>query len=312
VSAAAVPATPAAAPRRATQGVALAAAALAVSTGAPLARWAAPMPPMAIAALRTLVAGMVLCLLGRRQLRAVLALRGHDRARVIGAGLLLGVHFGSWIASLSWTSTTASVALVSTSPAFAALLAGFNRDRVTRREWAGIAIAAVGCTVLAGGDWTAGGRALVGDGLALVGAMSAAGYLILGRKLRHLPMTPYLGIVNLIAATGLLIGCAASASSPLPPSATAALAVTLAGVVTSAGGHTLLNAVVRILPTHLVALASLGETVGSSLLTWAAFGEVPSWHGALGGAIVIVGIGLGFVTRRSAPPPSPASYTRTQ
>jgi drug/metabolite transporter (DMT)-like permease len=286
--------------------LALAAAALAVSTGAPLARWAAPTPALAISALRTAFAGVVLCLAGARQLHQLARLGARDRLRVVAAGLLLALHFGTWIASLSLTSTAASVALVSTSPAFAALLAGVNRDVVTRREWIGIAIAALGCAVVAGGDWRAGelagsltgGRALLGDALALAGAVSGAAYLVIGRQLRAaVPMTPYLGVVNLVASAALLGACALTATPIAPASGHAWLAVALAGCFTSAGGHTLLNAVVRILPTHLVALAALGETIGSSLIAWAAFGEVPPWHGALGGVIVIAGIGLGFVRK---------------
>ena len=63
-------------------------------------------------------------------------------------------------------------------------------------------------------------------------------------------------------------------------------------------GMTMLNAAVRVTPTHLVALAVLGEPIGSSLITWAAFGEQPPIHAVLGGAIVIAGIGVGFVKRR--------------
>jgi drug/metabolite transporter (DMT)-like permease len=225
-----------------------------------------------------------------------------DRARIAAAGILLGAHFGTWIASLAFTSTAASVALVSTSPAFAALLAGVNRDVVTRRQWLGIAIAAAGCAVLAGGDWSLGGNALLGDALALIGAVSAAGYLVIGRTLRTtVPMTPYLGVVNLIAAATLLLVCAATKTAVLPLPAHSLIAIALAGIVTSAGGHTLLNWVVRILPTHLVALAALGETVGASLISWAAFAEVPPWHGIIGGAIVIAGIAAGFVVVSTAP-----------
>lgn len=295
------PNPPSATAGRGTQGLALLLAALLVSTGAPLARLAAPMPSLAISALRTAVAGVVLALLGARELHHLARLSAADRWRVVASGLLLAAHFGTWIASLSFTSTAASVALVSTSPAFAALLAGMNRDVVTRREWSGILIAAAGCAVLAGGDWRAGGSALLGDALALVGAITGAAYLAIGRQLRGaVPMTPYLAAVNLIAAAALLLACALTATPIAPPTTAALIAVLLAGAVTSAGGHTLLNAVVRILPTHLVALAALGETVGSSLIAWAAFGEVPPWHGAIGALIVVAGIGVGFI--RKAPP----------
>ncbi len=53
----------------------------------------------------------------------------------------------------------------------------------------------------------------------------------------------------------------------------------------------------RTTPTHLVALAVLGEPIGSSLITWAAFSEQPPIHAALGGAIVLGGIAVGFARR---------------
>ena len=56
---------------------------------------------------------------------------------------------------------------------------------------------------------------------------------------------------------------------------------------------------VRRTPTHLVALTILGEPVGASLMTWAFFGEQPTAPAALGGAVILTGIGLGFAGRRS-------------
>jgi drug/metabolite transporter (DMT)-like permease len=70
--------------------------------------------------------------------------------------------------------------------------------------------------------------------------------------------------------------------------------------VASLIGHSLLNAAVRVTPTHLVALAVLGEPIGASLITWAAFGEQPPLHAVLGGAVVLAGIAVGFVRRDDA------------
>jgi drug/metabolite transporter (DMT)-like permease len=286
--------------------LALVLATCAVSTGAPFARWAHPAPPIAIAALRVAIAGAVLLAAGWRDLPSLGRLAPRDRPLIALAGALLAVHFGSWIASLSFTSTAASVALVSTVPMFAALLGTRLGDRVSPREIAGIAIAAVGCTVLAGGDWRAGGDALAGDGLALIGAISGAAYLVVGRRLRAaLPLVPYLGAVNAIAAVVLLAATIALRApiTTLPGHAYAACAG--AALVASVIGHSLLNAAVRTTPTHLVALASLGEPVGASLITWLAFGEQPPVHAAIGGAILLAGIGFGFLPR-ARPAAAPA------
>jgi len=268
----------------------------AVSTGAPFARWAHPAPAIAIAALRVAFASVLLLAAGRRELAGLGRIARRDRPLVALSGVLLAIHFGAWIASLSFTSTAASVALVCTSPIFAAVLGTLLGDRVSRRELVGIAIAGAGCAVLAGGDWRAGGTALAGDGLALIGAASGAAYLVVGRRLRAAaPLLPYLGAVNAIAAAAL-ITAALTLGAPLaalPAHAYAACAG--AAVFASLVGHSLLNAAVRTTPAHLVALAGLGEPIGSSLITWLVFGERPPLHAVLGGTIVLAGIAVGFV-----------------
>ncbi len=296
---------------RATWALVLAIAA--ISTGAPFARWAAPAPPIAIAALRVAIAAVLLLALGRRELGALRRIPARDRPLVALAGALLAIHFGAWIASLSFTSTAASVALVCTSPIFAALLGALVGDRVARREVAGIAIAAAGCAVLAGGDWRAGGDALIGDGLALIGAASAAGYLVVGRRLRAaVPLVPYLGAVNAIAAAALAVAALAAGHDLAALPGHAYLACAGAALLASLVGHSLLNAAVRTTPAHLVALAVLGEPIGSSLITWAAFGERPPLHAALGGAVVLAGIAVGFVRRAHDPKARAAAGDRTR
>jgi drug/metabolite transporter (DMT)-like permease len=269
---------------------------LAISTGAPFVHAAAPAPALAIAVLRVGLASALLCGAGWRDVPRLAGVRGRELAWIASAGVLLAVHFGTWIASLRMTSTAASVALVCTNPVFAALFGRLIGDRVSHRELGGIAIAAIGCAVLAGGDWRAGGDALAGDALALLGAASAAGYLVVGRKLRaSVPLLPYLGAVNAIAAAALF-AVAVAAGVPLATlPGHAYVACAGAAVVASFIGHSLLNAAVRTTPTHLVALAVLGEPVGSSLITWGAFGEQPPLHAALGGAVVLAGIAIGFV-----------------
>jgi drug/metabolite transporter (DMT)-like permease len=273
-------------------------AVLAISTGAPFARWAAPSPALAIGALRVGLASLLMFAIGRRDLAGLRALGGRERARVVLAGVLLAIHFGTWIGSLQLTSTAASVALVCTNPIFAALFGLALGDRVRRREVIGIAIAAGGCAVLAGGDWRAGGDAIIGDGLALLGAASAAGYLVVGRSLRaHVPLLPYLGVVNGIAAVALVACALIGGVDFMALPGHTWLACAGAALVASVVGHGLLNRAVRSTPTHLVALAILGEPIGASLITWAAFGELPPATAATGGAIILAGIAVGFVGR---------------
>jgi drug/metabolite transporter (DMT)-like permease len=278
-------------------GILLAIGILAVSTSAPLVHFAAPAPPLLVASVRVSLAALALLLFARRDLGAVLRLPRREQGLILLSGLLLGAHFAVWIASLYYTSTAAAVALVATQPVFAGLLAWmFLGEGMGRREALGITVAAAGCLVLASGDTgSASGEALMGDGLALAGAITAAGYFVVGRRLRAaLPLGAYLAVVNAVAAVVLVIA-ALVARTPLAGFAAEDwTAMVLCALVPSIIGHSLLNWTVRRVPVHLVALAILGEPVGATTLSWLFFREVPPPHAFLGGAVILVGIAVGF------------------
>ncbi len=273
---------------------------VAISTATPFIVWAAPAPALSIAALRVVLTAIVMFVAAPDALRRWWALPARERAWVIAAGVLFGVHLGVWITSLSYTTPTASVALVATNPVFAALFGLLLGDHVRRREWWGIAIAIAGSAVIGGADWDAGGRALAGDLMALAGAAFAAGYLVVGRRLRDaLPLAPYLALINGVGAIVLVAAALVHGDAlvGLEPHAYAAIAG--AALFASVIGHTLLNVGVRRAPAHLIALTILGEPIGASLMTWGFFGARPTAYAAIGGAVILAGIALGFVGRRA-------------
>lgn len=275
---------------------------VAVSTGAPLIRYADAAPALTVAAYRVCLAGAILSLVAPRAWSLFFGLPRRERLFVVLAGLFLGAHFGTWVTSLYLTSTAASVALVATQPIFAALFARAMGDTIRRRELLGIAFAGLGCALLAGGDALSGSTdALLGDLLAILGAATAAGYLLVGRRLRaSMPLTPYLALVNTIAGLSLAIGVLVTGAPITGFDTDVYGAMILAAVIPSLIGHTLLNWSVRRTPAHIVALAILGEPIGASLLTWIGFGEVPPVHAVLGGAVVLVGIAVGIGGARGA------------
>src|SRR6266700_585998 len=96
------------------------------------------------------------------------------------AGLLLALHFWSWIASLRFTTVASSVVLVSLKSVFAwGIAALWLRERPTRREAGGIVLAVVGASLIGVGDAQLSFGALGGDGLALLGAATGAGYYVI-------------------------------------------------------------------------------------------------------------------------------------
>lgn len=274
---------------------ALMVAILAMSWAGPLIRFT-DAPALAVSAWRLVlsVAFIAVVLVVRRVPPPRLDIA--DWLLAAAAGVCLALHFWSWIASLDLTTVSSSVVLVSTQPLFVAGLSSvLLRERATRRQWFGIAVAVGGAAVIGWGDFGAGREALIGDGLALAGALFVSCYYVIGRRLRAATdLWWYIIIVYGIAAL-VLTGAAL------------AMRVELTGygrtdwlifVALAAGpmmlGHTGINYALRYVRAYLANLAVLGEPVGATLIAWLlpAIAEVPGPQTLAGGALILGGIAL--------------------
>jgi drug/metabolite transporter (DMT)-like permease len=276
---------------------ALSIAVAAISTAALAIRLAEPLPAGWIAAGRVAVTAAIAFTLAGGSALVVAARCRQDpklAARVGLAGLLLGAHFGTWIASLTMTSVLKSVALVTTQPLFAAWFGRMLGDRVEPRVWIGSGVALLGAWIMTGSS-----NALddgLGVALALAGAAFAAAYLAVGRSVRQeLELWGYFGIVNAVAAVALgLYAAVAIGTRPLSGAAPVDLAwVVYLGVVPGVLGHGMLNWAVQRVPVHVVSLVAILETVGAGLLAWAVLDEVPTESEAIGALVLGLGVGLG-------------------
>jgi drug/metabolite transporter (DMT)-like permease len=236
--------------------------------------------------------------------------RHHDELRqivsspprpLIISGLSLALHFALWISSLGYTSVTSSVILVTTNPLFVALASPLVlAERVGARVWAGVVLAVAGGILVAlGKDNQVAHRTLLGDGLALGGAVMAAVYFMAGRRLRpRTSLLPYILLVYALAAL-VLLAMALLSHAPLTGYAprTYALFVALA-LVPQLIGHSSFNWALAHLKASLVAITVLGEPLGSSLLAWLVLREAPSLVEAGGGCLVLSGVALAWGGRK--------------
>jgi drug/metabolite transporter (DMT)-like permease len=168
-------------------------AVLFVSFGAVLVRLAAA-PPLAVSFYRMAIASLILLPFAQRDARrAWPALDGRRRLLLLASGLALALHFATWIASLSYTTVASSVLLVNTAPLFAIVLSRlFLREKPPLVVQVAIPIAFAGAALIAFGDWTGSPGSLLGNGLALAGAVNLAVYQVVGRGLRDaLPLNAY-------------------------------------------------------------------------------------------------------------------------
>ncbi|MDA1330373.1 MAG: DMT family transporter [Chloroflexi bacterium] len=285
---------------------------LAVSASSIFIRFAqAGAPSLVVAAYRMMVAGLVLAPVALPSRRT--ELRNLSRREVglaLFSGLLLAVHFATWIQSLEMTSVASSVVLVTTSPLWLAILAHLLLgERLARKTIMGLLVALVGGVIMAltdscqvsGAAWNCPpigefvrGEAFLGNLLALIGAWSGAGYFLIGRRLRpHLSLTSYIFLVYGVSGL-LLTGMVLLSGLPLfGYSSQTYFWMVLLALVPQILGHSSFNWALGHLPAAYISLPLLGEPVGTIILAYFILNETPGSFKLIGAALILAGILLG-------------------
>lgn len=275
---------------------------VAVSTASTFIRLAqADVTSLALAAWRLTFASIMLAPFAiGTQRRAWRALDRRDWWLMIASGTVLAVHFYTWITSLAMTSVAASVALVSTSPLFVGVLSYVVlKEPLGWRLVLGMTVAILGSAIIGINDMGEGTHQLWGDLLSLSGAAAVSIYLIIGRGLRaRLSLLGYIVPVYGTAAAVLMV-TALLAGVPMtgyPPRAW--LWLVLVALIPQVIGHSSFNWSLGHFPTAYVALATLAEPIGSTLLAWLVLEEIPTVLTIAGGALILAGIGVTIRPRR--------------
>jgi drug/metabolite transporter (DMT)-like permease len=254
-------------------------------------------PALAIAFWRNaLGAGSTALFSGLRYRAEFAALDRRAWTVAIGAGLLLALHFGTWVPSVKLTSVASATALVATQSIFSGLFAVFAGRRLPRAAWAGLALAILGTALIAGADLGVSARALTGDGLAVLGGLFAAGYVTAGGVARRtMSVTTYTSICYSVCALCLWLTCLIGHQSLSGYPARSWLLIIGVTVCAQLLGHSLINVVLRSMSPTLVSLAILFETPGAALIAAIWLHQAPPiW--ALPG-LVLLFTGLVIVVR---------------
>ncbi|HLF90087.1 MAG TPA: DMT family transporter [Anaerolineales bacterium] len=282
---------------------------LAVSTASILIRLAQEdAPSIVIAAYRLTLASIVLSpvawLRHRTELRA---LTRRDVLLGFLSGVFLAIHFATWITSLEFTSVASSVVIVTTTPLWVAILSPLVlQEPIGRSVVIGLILSLTGgitvglnesCT-LTGTQFTCPGLATlfqtssaIGNTLALFGAFSAAGYILIGRSLRtKLSLIPYIFVVYGIAAILLIVTMIGFGNSPVGYSPITYLWFLLLALVPQLLGHSSFNWALGYLPASFVSITLLGEPVGTIILAYIILYESPAPLELIGAILILAGI----------------------
>jgi drug/metabolite transporter (DMT)-like permease len=273
---------------------------LAVSLSGPLMA-AMVVPPLAIAFWRNAMATALLAPSAVSTRRAELTSLGLRELMLVAAsGLALAVHFGTWVTSLTLTSVASATALVSLQLAWVVAWQLLQGERFGPGVVAGLTLAFIGVLVVSGVDFSLSLRALVGDGLALVGGMTAAAYMLVGSRARQtMSTTTYTFVCYGTCAAALAVAALVAGQSLAGYDGRQWLMLAAVTLTAQLLGHSVFNHLLATTSPVLVSLAILLEVPGAALLAAWWLGQQPPLAALIGLGVILAGMTLVIVGNRA-------------
>lgn len=211
------------------------------------------------------------------------------------AGVFLGLHFTSYFESLRRTAIAPAAVLVNTEAIFVTIgTVLFMKAKLSKKAWLAVLLTFVGSIIVAMADAGSGGGALLGNLLALAGAIFGAVYTMLGTVCRKggISTMVYSWFLYGSAALTVLVFVLTSGTAPLGYEPVNFLTTLGMAVCCTIGGHSIYSWGLKFLPASFVASAKMMEPVFASVWGLFLFSEKPGALVILGGAVVIFGIAL--------------------
>jgi len=224
-------------------------------------------------------------------------LRGLRRREILlclTSGFFLGLHFASYFTALRATSIASAVVLVDTEVFFVAIASALIlRQKLSKEAWIAVLITFFGSVVVAMADMAVGADALIGDLIALAGAVFVGVYTMIGAVCRRSVSTSaYTFLVYLSASVTLLV-IALVSHTPLTGYGAVNYATGLGlAVFCTLLGHSVFSWGLKYFPPAFVSTAKLLEPVLASIYGMILFTEIPGLLVVAGGAMVIVGVAM--------------------
>jgi len=279
---------------------------LAIGAAAIFARYAMHgAGPLTVSALRLTIASLAIVLINRHMKRRVSVSHNHEIVFAF-CGLALSVHFGTWMASLLFTSVAIATLLVSTSPIWTALYDVFVlRRKPTLLFWIGFVAAAFGTVLIVtatSGEVLAthGFADLIGEVLSAAGGIAFAAYLIAIRSLSSkYPTLVVVGRTYSWAAVFLWLGALLFHEQIPCCDFKSWLGILGLALVSQLLGHTGINASLKRFTPNVVAFSTLLEPVFAAVLASLIFGETLSTQ-MITGSLILLGAVSAILCAQSA------------
>ena len=266
----------------------------AISTSAILIRWTSDeTEPLVIGSYRQTFATLLFVpFLIKDKAQELFSLSQARIGEMVVTGILLGAHFGFFISSVKATSVAASVLLGTCHIIYVAIIGWILfGEGLTRKGIIGTSLALSGIVILFWGDLAQDPGNFDGNVLAFISGILAGLYYLGGRKLRkEISLPTYALVVYLSSAITMWIVVIVQDLEYLNIPNSDFQLFFLMALVPTLLGHTMQNWALAFLPAYVVSITLLTEPIGSGILAWHLFEEVPSLGVFIGGLIVLFGV----------------------
>jgi len=264
----------------------------AISTSAILIRWSSSDPLVIGSYRQTFATFLFVPFLIKDKFKEITSLKINEVMELVLIGLLLGAHFGFWISSVKATSVAASVLLGTCHIVYVSIIGWLIfGESLNSKGIFGTLVALSGILILFWGDLIEDPGNFKGNILAFISGILAGLYYLGGRKHRKkISLPTYAFMVYLSSAISMWIIVLVQDLEYQQISNSEFKLFFLMALVPTLLGHTMQNWALAFLPAYIISITLLVEPIGSGLLAWLIFNEIPSLGVLIGGLIVLCGV----------------------
>lgn len=218
--------------------------------------------------------------------------------RLIGSGILFGIHFLFWYESLNHTSVASSVLILTLHPIFIFIGSYFlYQEKFSSGIVISLIIVLFGGSIIGWGDYEFGDVAFYGNVLAIIGTIAFAMYLLIGKETRK--NLSLMTNTYIVYGVGFLTVFSYSVMTSQPfvgyDLKNWGLFLALA-IIPTFLGHNLFNWALRWIRSSTVTTGIVFEPIVAAILAYLVLKETIHWHQLLGGTIIIFGLFLFIIS----------------
>jgi drug/metabolite transporter (DMT)-like permease len=211
--------------------------------------------------------------------------------QALPASILLTMHFWSWNIGVHMTPIANATLIVNLTPVLMPFVIWFMvREKITRPELAGTALALLGTAILSAADYRIDIHHLIGDVVCFLSMVALAVYLAWNRRAALPSIWLYVPLVYTFSGLQCLLAGAVTAPSLMLSDSREWLLMLALAIIPTIVGHTILNHSMRVMRSQLVAITTLGQFIPAGILAWFIFDERPGLALFIAATLVVAGV----------------------